>query len=171
MISWLKEKNTASDVSMAAIARLLKDHRNALSTKFKAIISNLEAKIDLVLTAASSHVHHIVYLQTNADTVSKCIVALGTTWAELRIWRLEVATTPPDCWDSWSDWRPTTDCHLLQTTPPGAGWTNSVDPPGAGLCILIADSGTQTEGETDTSLDQHKALRSVTEQKIYYFSS
>lgn len=142
---------------MGAIASLLKEHRNALSTEFKVIISNLEAKIDLVLTAVSSHVHHIASLQTNSDTYSKCIVALETTWAELRTWRLEVAATTFGLLRFLK-------C-LLQTTPPGAGWTNSFDPPGAGSCLLIADSGTQTEGETDTSLNQHKALRSVTKQQ------
>ena len=56
----------SDEFSMAAIANLLEEHRQALSADFKASISILETKLDHVHTTVSDHTQKIVSLEANA---------------------------------------------------------------------------------------------------------
>lgn len=78
-----KDDAAASDVSMAALASLLENHKAALSAEFKTTISALESKIDLLQATVSSHRQHITSLESNADLVSERLLTLGATYAEL----------------------------------------------------------------------------------------
>lgn len=72
-----------STVSMAALTRLLEDHKAALSMEFKTTISALESKLDIVQTTLNAHGQRISSLETNADSVSDRLDSLEAVCAEL----------------------------------------------------------------------------------------
>lgn len=66
---------------MAQIAKLLDQHRQALSAEFKSSIASLESKIDIVQTAVSDHTHKIALLESNANVLDECMLALEASCA------------------------------------------------------------------------------------------
>lgn len=71
------------EVSMAAIANLLEEHRVALSTDFKTAVSTLEAKLDQIQTTVTDHASKIASLETNANSQDERTKALEATCAML----------------------------------------------------------------------------------------
>ncbi|KAL1270846.1 hypothetical protein QQF64_029862 [Cirrhinus molitorella] len=63
-------------LSVASIAKLLEQNRQALSSDFKAVTSSLEAKIDLIQSTISDHSHRITSLETNANVTDERLLAL-----------------------------------------------------------------------------------------------
>lgn len=68
--------SVATDDNMAAIAKLLEEHKSALSAEFKSAITPLEAKLDYVQTTVADHGNRITLLEANADEFSDKLQAL-----------------------------------------------------------------------------------------------
>lgn len=68
-----------TELSMASIAKLLEQNRQALSSDFKAAVSSLEAKIDLIQSTISDHSHRISSLETNTNVKDEHLLALEKT--------------------------------------------------------------------------------------------
>ncbi len=68
---------------MAGIAKLLDEHRQALSAEFKSTISSLETKIDCLQTAVSDHSSKIASLEYNANVLDERMLALEMTYTAL----------------------------------------------------------------------------------------
>ncbi len=73
----------SSELNMAGIAKLLDEHRQALSAEFKSTISSLETKIDCVQTAVSDHSSKIASLESNANAFDERMLALEATCTAL----------------------------------------------------------------------------------------
>ena len=56
--------------SMAALAKLLAEHKTALSTEFKSALTSLETKLDCVQAAISDHRQRLTSLEDNANQIS-----------------------------------------------------------------------------------------------------
>ncbi len=78
-----KANEADNEVSMAAIASLLEEHRQAPSADFKTFISTLEAKLDLVHTTVSDHAQKIIALEANATLQYERLIALEALCAVL----------------------------------------------------------------------------------------
>lgn len=59
-----------SEDNMAALMKLLEEHKTALSAEFKSAIAPLEAKLDFVQTTVTDHGHRISSLEANANELS-----------------------------------------------------------------------------------------------------
>lgn len=70
-------------VSMAAIAKLLEEHRAALSADFKTTVSKLEVKLDQIQVTVMEHASKIASLETHTNSQDECTNALKTTCAKL----------------------------------------------------------------------------------------
>lgn len=75
--------NVSSELKMAEIAKLLEEHRQALSAEFKSTISSLESKIDCVQVAVTEHSSKIASLESNANAVDERMLTLEATCAAL----------------------------------------------------------------------------------------
>ena len=76
-------QEAGDEFSMAAIANLLEEHRQALSTDFKASISTLKAKPDHVHTTVSDHAKKISSLEANANLQDERLLTLESSCATL----------------------------------------------------------------------------------------
>lgn len=72
-----------NEVNMATMAKLLEQHRQALSAEIKTAISTLEEKIDRIQTTLSDHTHKIVSLESSANVLDERVVALEAACATL----------------------------------------------------------------------------------------
>lgn len=72
-----------SEFNMDPIAVLLEEHQKALSADFKAAITKLETKLDLIQAAVTDHGSRITELETNANLHDGRILALEATCAKL----------------------------------------------------------------------------------------
>lgn len=75
--------DATNELNMAAMVKLLDQHRQALSAEFKAAISTLEEKIDRTQTTLSDHTHKIASLELNANDLDERVRALETTCATM----------------------------------------------------------------------------------------
>lgn len=73
----------SNEFSMAAMAKLLEQHRQAISAEMKTAISALEEKIDRIQTTLSDHTHKIVSLESNANVLDEQMQALEAACATL----------------------------------------------------------------------------------------
>lgn len=73
----------SDEFSMAAIASLLEEHRQALSADFKTSISTLETKLDRVHTIVSDHAQKITSLEVNATLQDERLLTLEASCAML----------------------------------------------------------------------------------------
>lgn len=71
------------EFSMAAIANLLEEHRQALSADFKTSISTLETKLDHVHTMVSDHAQKISSLEANANLQDERLLTVESSCATL----------------------------------------------------------------------------------------
>lgn len=76
------DSDTADD-NMAAIAKLLEEHKAALSAEFKSAITPLEAKLDFVQTKVADHGNRISSLEANANEVSDKLEVLEAKCAAI----------------------------------------------------------------------------------------
>lgn len=65
-----KDEAATDDISMSALTSLLKDHKEALSAKFKMAISSMDSKLDQIQAMVSVHGQRLTSLESNADSVS-----------------------------------------------------------------------------------------------------
>lgn len=83
--------SATTDDNMVAIAKLLEEHKAALSAEFKSAITPLEAKLDSVQTTVADHGNRITSLEANANELSdklevleaKC-AAMGDSYNRLK---------------------------------------------------------------------------------------
>jgi len=66
---------------MAAMAKHLEQHSQALSVEFKTAISTLKEKIDSIQTTSSDHTHKIASLKSSANDLDERVRALEATCA------------------------------------------------------------------------------------------
>lgn len=80
-----KDDGTAAhaEFNMAALTSLLEEHREALSTEFKAALISLETKLDSVQTVMLDQGTRITSLESNVDLLSERILLLEVTCSEL----------------------------------------------------------------------------------------
>lgn len=67
------------EVSMSAIAKLLEDHRTALSADFKNTVSALEVKLDKIQSTVTEHNSKIASLETYANSLEERAQSLEAT--------------------------------------------------------------------------------------------
>ena len=65
-----KKDDELPAASMAALAKLLAEHKTALSTEFKSALTSLETKLDCVQAAISDHRQRLTSLEDNANQIS-----------------------------------------------------------------------------------------------------
>ena len=65
-----RKDDESAGASMAALTKLLEEHRTALSAEFKLAITSLETKLDCVQTTISDHGQRLTSLEANANQVS-----------------------------------------------------------------------------------------------------
>ena len=65
-----KKDDELATASMAALTKLLEEHRAALSAEFKLALTSLETKLDSVQTTISDHGQRLTSLEDNANQVS-----------------------------------------------------------------------------------------------------
>lgn len=74
---------TPGSPDMAALAKMLTEHKTSLSTEFSSAFAKLEAKLDAIQTAITDHHQRISSLESHADTTSETLQALETKIAIL----------------------------------------------------------------------------------------
>ena len=74
---------TSEELSMAAIANLLEEHRQALAADFKTSISTLESKLDRVHATVSDHTQKIASLEANSTLQDERLLTLEAFCAKL----------------------------------------------------------------------------------------
>ncbi|KAJ8361771.1 hypothetical protein AAFF_G00422220 [Aldrovandia affinis] len=72
-----------SDANMAALTKLLEEHKEALSMEFKSAITPLEAKLDYVQATVTDHGHRLTSLEANANQLSDQMVAMEAKCAAM----------------------------------------------------------------------------------------
>ncbi|KAI2646135.1 DNA mismatch repair protein MutL [Labeo rohita] len=74
---------TSGEVSMAALADLLDEHRAALAAEFKAAIKTLEVKLDCVQATVTDHGQTLTALESHAESLDERVERLETSLASL----------------------------------------------------------------------------------------
>lgn len=69
--------------SMAALTKLLEEHKTAFSAEFKSAITPLEVKLDCLQTTVTDHGHRVASLEANANEVSDKLEALEARCAAM----------------------------------------------------------------------------------------